>query len=495
MSAIDRSIPVPAYYQLKQLLKQRIEDGELRPGDRLPTEAELCDRYELSRTPVRQALQELVYEGLLIRTAGRGTFVAEPPRGKLESAAGATILEAVISDARWREPLEHAAELRNLAQPDDPLDVNFTLLELEQLRPYLIEAVGRGAAPDISLLDSVWVAEFAERHYLQPLMDIDPAWPAVHEKGFFAGLSDAGRYGDVPYAAPISADVGVLWYRRDWFAAEGLTPPATWSELVGVGRHFRQPAVRKRYDLPPHSLVLVGGRSGGETTTYQLLPFLWSAGGDLIAGDQVLLDSPQNREALAFLTGLVRDQELVSPDAVAYAWDDPARIFAEGGAAMAVGGTYESFFMRSVAGWDEATFLRKVGFVPIPAGPSGTQAVLVGGMSYVIYRQSEHANQALALLNLAGSEEVLAPFSQRTGHFPPQVSVARKLAEAGNGFLAQAAPLLEIARPRPRIPEFARVSRQFQALVEDCLTGRRKVAEAVPRTAELIAAITGLPLG
>jgi multiple sugar transport system substrate-binding protein len=136
-----------------------------------------------------------------------------------------------------------------------------------------------------------------------------------------------------------------------------------------------------------------------------------------------------------------------------------------------------------------------VGFVPIPAGPSGTQAVLVGGMSYVIYRQSEHANQALALLNLAGSEEVLAPFSRRTGHFPPQVSVARKLAEAGNGFLAQAAPLLEIARPRPRIPEFARVSRQFQALVEDCLTGRRKVAEAVPRTAELIAAITGLPLG
>ena len=56
------------------------------------------------------------------------------------------------------------------------------------------------------------------------------------------------------------------------------------------------------------------------------------------------------------------------------------------------------------------------------------------------------------------------------------------------------APLLEIARPRPAIPDFARVSEQFQALVEDCLSRRRTVAEAVPRTAELIAVITRLQL-
>lgn len=494
MSAIDRSIPVPAYYQLKRLLKQRIERDELRPGDRLPTEAELCEYYELSRTPVRQALQELVYEGFLTRTPGRGTFVTEPPRAEPDSAPATTTLKVVISDARWREPLERAAELWNVAQPGDSLDLGFTLLALEELRSYLIQAVGRGEAPDISLLDSVWMAEFAERHYLRPLMDIDPAWSTVRESTFFSGLSDAGRYENAPYAAPISADVGVLWYRRDWLAAEGLAPPATWADLVAVGRHFRQPAVRERCDLPPHPLVLVGGRAGGETTTYQLLPFLWSAGGDLIADERIMLDSPENREALTFLVGLVRDHELVSPDVVAYAWDDPARIFAEGDAALALGGTYESFFIRSVAGWDERTFLRKVGFVPIPAGPSGAPAVLVGGMSYVIYRQSQHAEQALALLNLAGSEEVLAPFSQRTGNFPPQVSVARNLAAAGDGFLAQAAPLLEIARPRPQIPEFARVSRQFQALIEDCLTGRRKVEDALPRTAELIAAITGLPV-
>ncbi|MFQ5856166.1 MAG: extracellular solute-binding protein [Anaerolineae bacterium] len=490
---IDRDVPIPAYYQLKQLIKGQIQQGQLQPGDRLPTEVELCARYKLSRTPVRQALQELVFEGLLIRTPGRGTFVAHPPRTR--SASSTITLRVVLSDERWREPLERAAELWHRDHPDNPIDLDFTLVPLGELRAYLVEAVGRGEAPDISLLDSVWVAEFAERHYLQPPTEVDPAWGSVGGKSFFSGLLAANRYNSTPYAVPIGADISVIWYRRDWFAAEGLTPPATWDELLAVGRHFQHAAVRARYDLGSHPLVFVGGRQGGETTTYQLLPFLWAAGGDLIAGDRVVLDSPQSHQALAFLTSLVHSEKLAPPEVVDYTWDKTVRIFAQGGAALAVGGTYESFFIRSLAGWDEPSFLDNVGFMPIPAAPDGQPATLVGGMSYVIYRQSLAPAQALALLDLAGREEVLGPFCERTGHHPPQIAVARNLAQAGNGFLARAAPLLEIARARPAIPEFARVSEQFQALVEDCLTGRRRAEDAVPRTAELIAAITGLPLG
>jgi ABC-type glycerol-3-phosphate transport system substrate-binding protein len=249
-----------------------------------------------------------------------------------------------------------------------------------------------------------------------------------------------------------------------------------------------------RYGLASHPLVFVGGRHGGEATTYQLLPFLWAAGGDLIANDQVVLDSPHSQQALTFLSSLVQTEKLVPPEIVDYAWDEAARTFAEGGAALAVGGTYESFFIRSVAAWDEADFLEKVGFVPIPAPPGGQPATLVGGMSYVIYRQSQMPIQALALLDLAGRDEILGPFSLRTAHHPPRIGTAHNLAQAGNGFLAQTASLLEIARARPSIPDFARVSAQFQALIEDCLTGRRSVEQAVPRTAEMIAAITGLPL-
>lgn len=494
MALIDREVPIPAYYQLKKLIKEQIQNGQLQPGDKVPTEAELCEQYNLSRTPVRQALQELVFEGLLIRTPGRGTFVADASAPNLRPGSTSTRLRIVLSDERWREPLDQAASLWNYEHPDSPLDLEFTFMALEELRPYLMEAVGRGEAPDISLLDSVWVAEFAGRHYLQPLAEVDPAWNSLPEKDFFPALAAANRYQNIDYSVPISADVSVIWYRRDWLAAEGLAPPTSWDELLVVGRHFRQPPVRARYGLGPHPLVFVGGRRGGETTTYQLLPFLWAAGGDLIAGRRVVLNSMQTQQALKFLTALVQTEKLAPPEVVDYAWDEAARIFAQGQAALAVGGTYENFFIRSLANWDETAFLEKVSFGPIPAAPGGRPAALVGGMSYVIYRQSQTPTRALALLDLAGRDEVLEPFCLRTAHHPPRITVARNLAQAGNGFLARAAPLLEMARARPAIPDFARVSEQFQILVEDCLTGRRDVAQAVPRTAEMIAAITGLPL-
>lgn len=490
MTTIDRNIPVPVYYQLKQLLKKQIENGELPPGGKIPTEEELCARYNLSRTPVRQALKELVFEGLLTRTAGRGTFVAQPSDGTPASIT----LRVVVSAEHWREPLEQAASLWNQNDPQSRIDLDFTLVALDELRPYLVEAVGQGQAPDISLLDSVWVAEFAGRHYLRPPIEIDSGWSSRNEGDFSPALLAANQYYNTLHGIPITADVSVIWYRKDWLAAEGLAPPTTWDELLTVGHHFRQPETRSRYGLGDHPLVLVGGQRGSETTTYQLLPFLWSAGADMIAGDRIVLDSPSSRKALGFLTALVQTEKLVSVDAVNYRWDEAARIFAEGKAALAVGGTYESFYIRSVAGWDNAAFHEKVGFVPVPAPSDGQPAALVGGMSYVIYRQSKVPAQALALLDFTGRDEVLGPFNLRTAHHPPRISTARNLAQAGNGFLAQTASLVNIAHARPATPDYARVSVQFQTLVEDCLTGRRSVEQAVPRTAEMIAAITGLPL-
>lgn len=74
---IDKNSPIPIYYQLEEHIKKLIQDGELTPGDMLPSEREYGERYSISRMTVRQAITNLVNERILYRVKGKGTFVME----------------------------------------------------------------------------------------------------------------------------------------------------------------------------------------------------------------------------------------------------------------------------------------------------------------------------------------------------------------------------------------------------------------------------------
>jgi len=76
---IDRSSPVPLYFQVASRIEQAIVSGELPPGSRIENEIALVQRLNLSRPTVRRALQELVGKGLLVRRRGIGTQVVQRP--------------------------------------------------------------------------------------------------------------------------------------------------------------------------------------------------------------------------------------------------------------------------------------------------------------------------------------------------------------------------------------------------------------------------------
>lgn len=75
---IDRSSPIPYYYQLQEILRSWIQNNQLPPHTRIPSEAELGDQFDVSRTVIRQALRGLEREGLIYRLKGSGSFVAQP---------------------------------------------------------------------------------------------------------------------------------------------------------------------------------------------------------------------------------------------------------------------------------------------------------------------------------------------------------------------------------------------------------------------------------
>ena len=76
--SLDKSSPIPLYHQLRTVLEGQIERGEWKQNDRLPTEDDLAQRYEISKVTVREALKLLSAAGLVRREQGRGTFVNAP---------------------------------------------------------------------------------------------------------------------------------------------------------------------------------------------------------------------------------------------------------------------------------------------------------------------------------------------------------------------------------------------------------------------------------
>src|SRR3954454_23929326 len=308
--------PVPPYFQLKTMLLDAIAAGEYAPGDRLPTELELCRRYSLSRTPVTRALTELAEEGVVVRRRRRGTFV-DPhwaPR-----RAEPTEVRVVVGEGPWAEMVAAAAA--------DGIAASVVTVPRPELHRTLRDAVAEGRAPDLALLDSVWIPEFAHAGFLLPLDELDPDWVRrEHEPDFLPAVVSAGRFDGRTVGVSAFADVAGLGYRRDALESAGAAPPATWAELRAAAEALVSAGA-------PAPIAMPGGTAGAETTSYCLVALLASNGAAAIEGGCVTVGSAATAEALRFARGLVEDR-LMPADAVRFAWDRPIRLLAAGRAAV-----------------------------------------------------------------------------------------------------------------------------------------------------------------
>lgn len=169
--ALDSQNAVPLYHQLKTLIDQMIKTGLLKPGEKLQSENELCHQYQVSRTTVRQALGELVSEGKLTRTQGRGTFVSQTVARRQEArlvgfsadmrSLGLTpssrildfrplVPESRIAAALSLKPKEAAILIHRLRLADEnPISTNTTYLPFHRFYKILDEDLEKDSLYDI----------------------------------------------------------------------------------------------------------------------------------------------------------------------------------------------------------------------------------------------------------------------------------------------------------------------------------------------------------
>lgn len=233
--ALDRSSPVPLYHQVATAFETAIRDGSLPPGTRLDNEIDLAKRFNLSRPTMRQALDQLVQAGLVVRRRGIGTQVVEPPvRRPLQLSSlyddlieqGSTptteILELtpVAADQDRAEllgikegtPLQHLRRVRSIDGTPLAIMENWVptdVLELDrgQLGDHGLYDLMRGAGIDFRLAHQRMGATVADKEQAA-LLDVDPGAPLVQMER--VARDSSGR----------AVDGGHHLYRADLYSFE-----------------------------------------------------------------------------------------------------------------------------------------------------------------------------------------------------------------------------------------------------------------------------------
>jgi multiple sugar transport system substrate-binding protein len=184
---------------------------------------------------------------------------------------------------------------------------------------------------------------------------------------------------------------------------------------------------------------------------------------------------------------------LVGDDVVSYEWDRPIRQLAHGQASLALGGSYDAVALAAAASLPRDRLLDEFGFVSVPTGPHGVDTTLSGGMAYAIFRQARNPGSAMRLLRDVVSTGAQVTMSRTTWQLASRESAVARVSEE-SPFLRTTGRMLAGATVRPATAQYARVSAQLQAMLEAVLVGRLDPESACSRAAEMINAITGLPV-
>lgn len=297
---------------------------------------------------------------------------------------------------------------------------------------------------------------------------IDPA--------MFDSMQLDGHILSVPFATNNAA----VFYRPSLFAAAGITQlPTTWSALKQTAQQLTTEDSNRR--LNRHGIFLSLGK--GEWNVFTWLPFIYSAGGNLLTERQPDLVNPGAIAALQFGADLVQSGvALLSPPERGYEIDE----FIAGKVAMQITGPWTLAQLKSA----------KIDYGVFPIPRDKQPAAVMGGENLFAFKTTpkrEHAS--LEFLEYVLSEEFQTAWALKTGYLP--VNIKSQQSKAYQDFVA-ANPVIQVfldqmqwAKSRPIIPEYNRLSENLGRAIEASLLRKLTPEAALRRSQQRLELIFG----
>jgi len=322
---------------------------------------------------------------------------------------------------------------------------------------------------DVIAGDVVWPAQFAANGYI---LDLSDRFTQKMQGDYLEGPVQAVQYEGKTYGVPWFTDAGMFYYRTDLLEKSGFSePPKTWEEMKRMSGKVRADSGTK------FGYVFQGAQDEGGVV--DALEHIWNAGGDVLDGSRVIIDSPESAEGLKLRRSLITDG--VAPQASGdYTTQESQASFTNG----------DVVFMRNwpfVYGLlsDPETSSVKPGQVDIGAlpvaGEGDTSFSGLGGWNFMVNATAEDKIEEIwTFIEFMSAPEQQQTFAVESARLPTLKSlyeddeVLDKLPVAKLGREA-----LENTRPRPVSPLYSDMSLEMAEQFNASLKGEVPVEEAL----------------
>jgi multiple sugar transport system substrate-binding protein len=333
----------------------------------------------------------------------------------------------------------------------------------------IISLEGKQSNPDLFLMDVVWINQFIQSDWLEPLDDFAAKSEFKTEPFFKRVLNLVDKFNNKLYALPVFMDVALLYYRTDLIDK----PPETWNQLIDDAIKIQQK--QRKTNNSFNGFVWQGAQYEGLVCSF--LEFIASNGGSILQNDSVKINSKENEAALQFMQNLIHKYK-ISPENTYTEMkeEEVRREFQNGNALFERNWTYAWQFHNS----DDSNVKGNVGMTILPHFKGHNSVSTLGGWHIGISKYSDNKEKAWKFIKYVTSYEVQKQMVLTIGWNPGRKDVyedkelKKKLSQ-----LNLLEYVFDNTVARPTVPYYTQISEVIQRNVNNCLANKILPVEAL----------------